>query len=101
MAIPDFQQIMLPMLQLAADGADHRLSDAIEHLAQELRLSEADRTAVLPSGIQTKFDNRVGWARTHLGKALLLESPNAVGFALPNVDERCLRSSPRASIWHS
>lgn len=28
MPILDFQNLMLPLLQLAADGAEHRLSDA-------------------------------------------------------------------------
>ena len=36
MPIPDFQNLMLPLLQLAADGEEHRLSDAIEALAQQL-----------------------------------------------------------------
>ena len=30
MPIPDFQNLMLPMLQIAADGAEHRLGDVIE-----------------------------------------------------------------------
>lgn len=41
MPIPDFQNLTLPMLQLAADGADHRLSDAIEALVRWLKLSAA------------------------------------------------------------
>ncbi len=75
MPIPDFQNLMLPMLQLAADGQEHRLSDMIEALAQQFELTEDDRAELLPSGGQARFDNRVGWARTHLGKALLLASP--------------------------
>jgi restriction system protein len=71
MAPPDFQEIMLPMLQLADDGRERRLSDAIEQLAQRLNLSDADRNELLPSGQQSRFDNRVGWARTHLGKRYL------------------------------
>ncbi|MCX7790508.1 MAG: winged helix-turn-helix domain-containing protein, partial [Chloroflexaceae bacterium] len=82
MPIPDFQNLMLPMLRIAADGAEHRLSDAIEALAQQFALTEAERAELLPSGVQPKFDNRVGWARTHLGKALLLESPKRGWFRI-------------------
>lgn len=74
MPIPDFQNLMLPMLQIAADGAEHRLGDVIEALAQRFELSEAERTELLPSGGQARFENKAGWARTHLGKALLVES---------------------------
>lgn len=94
MAVPDFQQIMLPMLQIAADGAEHRLSDAIEALAKQLRLSEAERAELLPSGIQPKFDNRVGWARTHLGKALLLESPKRGWFCISERGRAALAQKP-------
>ncbi len=75
MPIPDFQNLMLPMLQLVVDGAERRLSDVLEALAQQFDLTDADRAELLPGGGQARFDNKVGWARTHLGKAGLLERP--------------------------
>ena len=94
MAIPDFQQVMLPLLQIASDSRDHRLSEAIETLAQQFRLTEDERRLLLPSGRQTTFDNRVGWARTHLGKALLLESPRRGMFRLTERGRSLLRENP-------
>lgn len=73
MAVPDFQSLMLPLLQLAGDGREHTSSEAIEALAQQFRLSDADRRELLPSGKQSKFVNRVGWAATYLRKTKLLE----------------------------
>jgi restriction system protein len=52
MAIPDYQQLMLPLLQLAADEQEHRLSDMIDTLADALKLTEAERAEILPSGQQ-------------------------------------------------
>jgi restriction system protein len=75
MAIPDFQTLMLPLLRHAADGQEHRVRDLIDQLADEFSLTEAERMELLPSGQQPVFDNRVGWARTYLKKAGLLESP--------------------------
>jgi restriction system protein len=75
MAIPDYQTLMLPLLRLAADGADHRFRDAVETLATEFALSPDERGEVLPSGTAFLFDNRVGWARTYLKQAGLVESP--------------------------
>jgi restriction system protein len=77
MAIPDYQSVMLPLLRLAADGREHSVRSAIEQLADEFRLTEEERKELLPSGGQATFDNRVGWARTYMKKAGLLESPGA------------------------
>jgi restriction system protein len=70
----DYQTVTLPLLSLAADGEEHRLRDAIEELANHFDLTEDERKEPLPSGRQATF-NRVGWARTYMKKAGLLESP--------------------------
>ena len=74
MAIPDYQSIMLPLLQLAADQQEHALRETIDALADDFNLTDEDRNELLPSGRQATFHNRVGWARTYLKKAGLLKS---------------------------
>lgn len=75
MAIPDYQSIMLPLLKLVSDKQEYRTRDCIEKLADIFNLNEDERKELLASGQQQIFDNRVGWARTYLKKAGLLESP--------------------------
>jgi restriction system protein len=76
MSIPDFQTIMLPLLQFAGDRShEHKLSVAIEHLATHFQLTPAERKELLPSGKQARFNNRVGWSLTHLKKAGFIEYP--------------------------
>lgn len=60
MTIPDYQSIMLPLLLLADDGAEHRVSDATERLAEEFELSPEERLFLLPSGRQAAFSKQ-GW----------------------------------------
>lgn len=74
MSIPDYQSIMLPLLNLIADQKEHSLRETIEVLAERFKLSDDDRKEFLPSGQQAIFDNRVGWARTYLKKAGLVET---------------------------
>ena len=74
MAIPNYQTIMLPLLQFVADEKERSTRAAIEHLAQHFGLTEAERTQLLPSGAQATFDNRVGWSVWHSKKAALLEA---------------------------
>ena len=68
MAIPDFQTIMLPLLQLVDDGQEHYIHDAVEKLAIHFDLTEEEKTKLIPSGQQPRFYNRVSWARTYLKK---------------------------------
>ncbi|MCS7179657.1 MAG: restriction endonuclease, partial [Anaerolineae bacterium] len=73
MAIPDFQTIMLPLLHCFRDGQEHSTQELLDNLAEKFSLTEEELKALLPSGKQTIFYNRVGWARTYLTKAGLLE----------------------------
>lgn len=72
MSIPKYHEIMLPLLKFAADGEEHSLSGTITSLAQKFNLSDEEKKKLLKSG-QPIFDNRVGWAKTYLKKAGLIE----------------------------
>jgi restriction system protein len=64
---------MSPLLAHLSDGKDHRVADLYEPLADSLHLSQEDRNEMLPSGAQLVYINRIGWARTYLKKAGLIE----------------------------
>jgi len=75
MSIPTYDELMLPLLQLAAQSPQEQpIRNLREQLAQQLNLTPEQRAIKLPSGRQATFDNRVGWASTYLRKAGLLES---------------------------
>jgi restriction system protein len=106
MTIPDYQSLMLPVLRIASDGAEHRISDVVESLAIQLCLSDAEREELLPSGKQAIFNNRVHWARTYLAQARLLEATRRSFFKItergrsvlaenvPRIDAKFLRRFP-------
>jgi len=72
--IPKFDEVMLPLLIYLKDGQEYSLSEAYEALALEFKLTESELKELLPSGQQTIFKNRVGWARSYLKKAGLIDS---------------------------
>ena len=74
MPIPDFQSLMLPLLQHFADGEEHANQETMDALAKGLQLTEAERGQLLPSGKQTIFTNRVAWAKSHFKQAGLLDA---------------------------
>jgi len=96
MTIPDYQTVMLPLLRFAADGQEHSLREAIEKLADHFDLSDDERKALLPSGRQATFDNRVGWARTYMKKARLLHTPRRGYFTITDVGIQALKTNPEA-----
>lgn len=75
MAIPDFQSIMRPMLEHLSNGKIRKNRETNEFLAEHFQLSEEELSEMLPSGYARLFDNRIGWAKTHLKGAGLIESP--------------------------
>ena len=75
MTIPDYQSIMLPLLEYAGDQQEHSRHESIEHISKIFELSEAEKNQLLPSGTKPIINNRVGWAKTYLKKAGLLIYP--------------------------
>src|SRR6266446_2278504 len=43
MAIPDYQTLMLPILKIAGDGQEHRISDVVDQLARDFQLTEEEQ----------------------------------------------------------
>jgi restriction system protein len=84
MPVPDFQSLLLPMLRLTADGAEHSISDLRIQLRAELHLTDADLAERLPSG-QSTFVNRISWSTLYLTR----------GGALERVSRGIIRITPR------
>lgn len=74
MGIPDYQTLMLPLLKSLHNGQELNIREVISHLCSEFKLSEEEKQDLLPSGHQPIIENRIGWAKTYLLKAGLLES---------------------------
>jgi len=90
MTIPDYQSLMLPLLELAGDAREHSFRQAVEVLAERMGLTEEEREERVPSG-QPTFDSRVGWARTYLAQARLLEAPRRGWFRITERGRQVLR----------
>jgi len=94
MAIPDYQAIMLPLLRFSQDNEEHSIRQVYDHISQLFGLSEAERSELLPSGQQPIVENRVGWSRTYLMKAGLLESTRRGHFRVTDAGLELLSRSP-------
>ena len=88
--IPDYQTLMLPLLKVVSNGQEHKYRDIIENLAVEFGVTDEERKELLASGNQAIFDNRVGWAKTYLKKAGLLDSPKRATFVITELGRQTL-----------
>lgn len=71
--IPDYQSLMRPVLDCARNGP-RKMTDVVEEIADQLRLTDEERSQLLPSGKQTKIANRVHWARSYMKQAGLVRN---------------------------
>lgn len=65
-----FQPVINALIELGGSGRPEEVEDLI---VEQLNLSEEDRNEQIPSG-QSRFSNKVNWARFYLAKAGLIDS---------------------------
>ncbi len=94
MGIPDYATLMLPVLKVAGDGQEHRIGDVVTQLARDFGLTEEEQQQILPSGKQAAFANRVGWAKTYLVQAGLLEATKRAHFKITDRGKKALAEGP-------
>ncbi len=94
MPIPSFQDMMLPMLRFLSDGKEHDRNQIADFIADHFKLDVQDREEILPSGNQTRLDNRVGWCRTHLKNAGLIEYVRRGIFRITEDGQKMLAQNP-------
>jgi restriction system protein len=85
---------MLPFLKAISSGEPYAIRDVIEQIADALSLSHDERMEMLSSG-QRAIANRVGWARTYLKKAGLLQSPQRGMMQITGRGRQVLAEDPR------
>lgn len=74
MTVPDYETLMLPILEFLSDNQERKTSEIVTHVSTRFNLSEEDMRALIPSGRAMLVNNRVGWACTYLRKARLISS---------------------------
>lgn len=95
MAIPTFEEIMLPLLKLLSDQNIYLISEIRESLELYFKLTDEEKNRILPSGTQTYFSNRVHWAKTYLLKASLIESPQRGSIKISQLGLDILKENPK------
>lgn len=94
MAIPKYDEITRPLLELLADGQEHHLRDLSAAIADRFELTPDERSALLPSGQSNYVRNRTGWASFHLKRAGLIEATRTSTVRITDAGKRYLATNP-------
>ena len=86
---------MLPLLQFLSDKKEHSIRETTEHISKKFNLTEEEKRELLTSGKQTIIFNRVGWAKTYMKKAGLLDNPSWGYVRITERGEKVLNQSPK------
>lgn len=96
MSVPDFQSLMLPVLSHLSDGAVHGAREVFNGVAATLGLSPVDLEELLPSGKQTRYENRILWALHYLKRAQVVTAPARGKYAITDRGRELLDEKPPA-----
>lgn len=94
MSIPKYDEMYRAFLNCLADGQAHKSKEVKNVVANVFTISEEERAEMLPSGRQTVFDNRIGWTRTYLKKAGLIQSPARGVYVITPTGQQVLTENP-------
>ncbi|MDE5596609.1 MAG: restriction endonuclease [Lachnospiraceae bacterium] len=92
MSVPKYFEMYKSFLRGLEDGQEHPYIDVKNQVIQDFNLSDTDIAELLPSERQTIFSNRIGWCRTYLKKAGLIESPSRAHFVITDEGKRILNT---------
>lgn len=92
MSLPKYNELYMPFLHAIQDGQVYNIGIVRNAIAEQLKLNEDSLTEQLPSGTQTVFANRVGWAKTYLKKAGLIDNPKRAYVSITPEGKKLLAS---------
>ncbi|MFM9864244.1 MAG: restriction endonuclease [Micropepsaceae bacterium] len=95
MPVPDYQELMLPLLKAAAQS-EKSVPEIEPLIGEQFFLTRQEREQILPSGRQRVLPNRLHWAKFYLTRAGLLASPRRGRFITTDAGRELLRRNPQA-----
>ncbi len=92
--IPDFQSIMLPMLNALKNDTIKTHRDIRLEMINHFKISDDEQKEKISSGTQPLYYNRVAWAMAYLKKADLISSPRRGEYQITITGKKVLKSPP-------
>ncbi len=101
MAIPKYDEMMLPLLRLLVDGQSHQKRELTDKIAEHFKLTPEEREQMLPSTRATYVKHRTGWAAFGLRKAGLATNPVEGTLQITDEGRKFLATNPSGRLTRS
>lgn len=89
--MPSYEQLFRPILEVVSDSRTWSIGEVAEAVADRFGMDETSRELRLPSG-QNVLENRIGWAKTNLLKAELVDQPGPASISITDAGRAALTS---------
>lgn len=96
--IPKYDDIYLDFLEILSDEKNHAIREIRDKVAGKWGVSQKERLLRTRGGTRYVFDSRVGWARTRLIKAGLIESSSKGFLRISSTGSKVLHESTGTKI---
>lgn len=93
MAVPSWEQFMVPLLRVMLDGQIYKRRDLYPVVASAVGLSDEDCSELLASG-HLKYRNRIGWATSYLTRVGALDRPMRGQYSITDAGRKLLVQHP-------
>lgn len=90
MALPKYNEMYNIFLEEISDGKPHAMKEIQQRIAQKLALTEEELAQRISSG-QSAYKNHIGWTKTYLKKAGLLDSPARAQYVITAAGKALLK----------
>lgn len=94
MAIPKYDEMLLPLLHFLADGEQHSLHELAYAIAEHFQLTAEEQAARLPKVRATYLRHRLGWAGFGLRRAGLADNPRSGSLRITEEGRKFLQTNP-------
>lgn len=97
-SVPTYDQFIEPLLRVLADHPGGLASSAAyEAVSNRVGLTPEQRQALIPSGHQATYKNRIGWAHDSLKRARISHCPRRALWCLTDVGRQYAAQHPQLS----
>ncbi|MBQ3447588.1 MAG: restriction endonuclease [Synergistaceae bacterium] len=96
--MPKFFEFFGVLLEALGDGELHSAQEVRDTIAARMNLTASDVAEMLPSGTQSRFADRVAWAKTYLQKAGLVETPQRGNYRITSAGKAALMSGEHIDL---
>ena len=92
--MPTWEEFMIPTLRVLSDGVERHWREFQPLVADDAKLTDGQKSEMLSSGNQLKYENRIGWGVSFLTNVGALERPKRGHYRITDAGRQLVKLFP-------